>query len=258
MKKILFLCLFILFFAGCRKKGTQTSRDTTSFSITLDTVRASIMRHTVIPDNKEAYYAWSVYHASEVEGRSETELKEQEQSIMESRYAYGAEENLSFQDMLLYKGKRSFSTYFLTPDTDQEIIVYQVNPDSHRIIGNIYHVPFHTPAIDSISLSFDVVFRGDSLFIHPSDPTATYIWEYELEETITDDFFTANYFMHEIVRLYEEYDFIDMATTVGDAVWSFRHDDPSVQTGEDYLLLLVGYNGEINSRLTVIRFRPSL
>jgi hypothetical protein len=123
-------------------------------------------------------------------------------------------------------------------------------------MGNIKHVLFHTPPINRVALSFEVVSDHNSLHIYPSDKNVPYLWVYDTEEEIFDHYFTPYNFLYEITRMYEDYGFIELKKTYGDRHMSFPEDDSSIQPDKDYVLVLAGYNGEINSTITILNFHP--
>ncbi|MBQ9440612.1 MAG: hypothetical protein IJU35_08550 [Paludibacteraceae bacterium] len=259
--KYLSLSLIILMCASCKDDNDKQAYNLPStFSVQFDTIRATLVKATVIPSNPKAYYLIDMFFDQyddngQLIHYTDQDLFELEKDIMKNMYELHLEQdpNADFADIFLYQGKRSLSFDWLAENTDYEYVILQVNPTTREPFNQIKRVRFHTAKIDSSDVKFNISYSGTNIKITPSnsDPYITLIdrFDYVYEhENLPDDFTLRS------VRMYEDYDFVNALTKSGEKVINLDEGVSGMIDGEKYVLLVFGYNGEINTELTVSHF----
>ncbi len=240
----------------CCKDRNGADSPMKEIKIVVDTVRATEVKATFIPGNNNAWYTFGCMDSKEMEQyATDEQIIQNKLDLMQKAYNIYLEENndISFSEMFLTKGKDNEVYHYLTPDADYCLFAFQVNAKDHTAIGPLYKLPFHTFAIDSADVSFDVSIKGDTLRIVPSNET-TYLWDYELTTVIESEYSTPLLFFTNLVSMWEGYDFIQAKKQKGPVERVFSRDDNAIQKGLQYTLIVAGYNGEINTELTIVNF----
>ncbi len=237
----------------------QGQTSASPYEVTLDEVKGTKIKFTMAPDYPDAAFSYIVIPEEEGRGHSVRELVNIQIAELRVLYDTWAAENPShegrFQDMFCYSGKRSIKSRYLTDDTDYKLIVYQLNPFTYDVLGDIFSVNFHTPKVEITEMDFDVVIDGDKLSIIPSDNNITYYWDYELKSKVYDDFLNPYFYFYSLLDLYEDYDFMDHLLSKGPDEWVFSRDDVAIKEGAEYVLCIATYmNGEICSDVLEMEF----
>lgn len=259
MRKIAaFLGLAVLLAAGCSKEKMVTKP--CAFDIKIEWVKASKAQFTITPDNPDATYYYSVMAADDDVLGSWTD---EELIFWHLKWTTDAHDGLAregkdvypFDHMFCYKGARTIKERYLTSGMDWYLLVFQVNPKTRESIGPLYKVPFSTPPIHRVDLSFTIHSQGNRFTIIPSDQEQTWFWEYETESKIVDVYDSPYFFFYNIIDMYEEYNFLDHLLCRGNEEWVLPRDDRSIKEGEKYTMSLSAISdGEICSDLYYVDF----
>lgn len=259
MRKILFIAS-ILLLAGCASTKDKFSPDACSFDIKITEVKGTRVKFTITPQDEYACYAFGILNSYDPSFNEPAKtLAENQIGWMNERYdmmSSDGEYSGSFMDMFCYRGPRSLSKDNLSSDTEHKLIIMQVNPETHSIIGEPVVVQFRTKQVlKNTSLTFDIRFEDDKVIIVPSDLNVTYCWDYENKELIENRYITPNQYFRRLIYMYEDYEFMDNILSKGRDEWEFSAEDPDMVEGETCTLVVAGYeNGEINTDLTILDF----
>lgn len=257
MRRILvLLSLVLLLLPSCSKD--YGSEKVSELRIELDGLVGTRVRIMVASMNTKAYYSY-VQLASQDEyySASSEEVAKYEIGRMEDNYEYYDELDIkgSFLDVFCYQGSRQFSVRGLTPDTDFRYIFFQLHPKTHALIGEPVEVKFRTKPVPERDLTFDVQIVDNQIWIHPSDLSLTYFWQYEDNDIIEDAYFFPQEYLYELMSLYDEYGFLESELTKGPDVWNFA-DDKWFQPGKECTLVIAGCeNGDFTTHPQQLVFR---
>jgi len=259
MRKI-FYAAAILLLAGCASQKDKFNPDPCSFDIKITELKGTRIKFTITPEDEYACYAFGIVNSYDPRfNGSAAELAEDQINWMNEAYelmsSYG-DFSSSFMDIMCYRGPRNLSLDDLVSDTEHKIIFIQVNPQTHSLIGTPQVVQFRTKqVVKNTGLTFDISFEGDKVIIVPSDPDATYYWDYDNKLLIEDRYITPGIYFKKLIYMYEDYDFMNNILSKGRDEWEFAVDDPEMVEGETCTLVVAGYeNGEINTDLTILDF----
>lgn len=257
MKKHVIIAAAVLAALSCTKE--QSITDPCTFEIKVDKVKSSKVWISIKPSNPNAYYGFGIF--SEEADIYDLPLMEMAQmSLGWWTSTYDAWKDMtvnvgSFTDVFCYQKDREIKMTGLGAGKKHRCYVMQLNPETRTIIGTPQEVFFSTPNVPMIPLTFDVQFEADRLTVTPSDPSATYYWDYDTLEVIESEYITPSNFFYSIIDLYEDYDFMPNMISRGTETYVFSQNDKSMQEGETYMLVLAGYaNEEINSTYTIYQF----
>ena len=259
MKKALTLAFLCICLAGCNFRERGSLRPT-GFEATVSDISGTRAHVRINPQDDHAWYTYMLLYDRDIDySKPDSELADRiiaKANEIYDHYSATGENNVAqFSDFFCFQGNRDFRIDFLEPDTDYRMFIFQMDPFQKIHIGGTLSVYFNTPPIDYSDLSFEVSFTGDVLRIEPSDPEATYIWEYEKLSKIEDGFGVEHHFFGRLVYLYEDYDFIEDLIDKGTVEWEFSKDDPAIKEGCEYSLMIAGYDGvDINTPMSVLHF----
>lgn len=257
MRKIILLAACLLTLAGCSKE--QISSRPCEFDVKITDLKGDKIRFTITPSNPEAYYAyrlepeyWEPYRLS---GDALLQI-EMEDLINEYKlFDLDKNPNVDFADAFCYQEQAELVELFLDRRMNYKLVVFQVNPWRMEGLGTPKEVYFRTPDVEFVDLHFNLDFEGDVLRIHPSDPDATYYWDYEEVRIVDSEYNSPISYYHILVDMYEQYGFMDSRVSRGDNEWVFPRDDKSLAPGRECYLVLAGYrDGEINSEKAIVKF----
>lgn len=252
MRKLLYLCLAGLLALGCTKDKIVTTP--CDFQVNVDWVKGSRVQFTITPSNPNATYTYGLLS----ENYSQFDMSDREKIDWQLLYMnldyeshVGEDDSASFADRYCYKGARTIKCTAIEPDTNWQLLVFQINPETHEAIGSLYTVPFRTKAVPQVELTFTIQYKDNFFRILPSDKNVTWFWEYETEEKIEDVYVMPFFFYYEIIGMYEEYGFLQYNLSVGDDEWIFPDYDPSIKEGVKYNMVLSACteDGEICSEV---------
>ncbi len=257
MKKVIILIATVLAALSCTKE--QTYLDPCTFEIAVTKVKASKVWFTIKPSNPKAYYAFGIFsEKADIYDLPVMELAKMNLGWWKDAYDVwkAGETNAgSFADVFCYQEEREIKQTGLGSGLEHRCFVVQLNPETFSIIGTPQEVRFITRSVVNIPLTFDVQFSPDRINITPSDPSATYYWDYDSREEIESKYITPEIFFYSVVDLYEDYAFMPNMISQGTEPYVFSQQDKSMVEGEEYILILAGYsNGEINSAYTEYQF----
>lgn len=239
MRKLLYLCLAGLLALGCAKEKIVTTP--CDFQVDLDWVKGSRVQFTITPSNSNATYTYGLLSENYSQfDMSDSEKIDWQMMWMQLDYESqpGKDEGATFADRYCYKGPRTIRCTSIEPDTNWQLLVFQINPETKEAIGPLYTLPFHTPAVPQVNLSFTIQYKDNMFRILPSDKTVTWFWEYETEDKIEDVYDMPFFFYYEIIGMYEEYGFLKYNLSVGDDEWYFPDYDPSIKEGVKYNMVM--------------------
>lgn len=252
MKRPYILILFSLFLlSACSKDET----DPTVIKVQMESVSGSRARFTITPENSHAYYSYVLVNQGAPNfNQSSTDICNEEIAQMEKNYPYFS--TGSFTDVYCYRGSRQLYVSTLSPDMDFRFIVFQINPDTHKVIGDPVDISFHTKPVPQRDLHFDIDFQGHLLTITPSSDTLTYFWEYEQSDLVYRLYYNATNYLYNIVGMYTEYGFMESNYSMGTNEWNFAAEDNLMKDSTEYTLVVAGCEeGEFTTPSTIVKFR---
>jgi hypothetical protein len=242
--------------AGCTPKEVFIT-DPVDLNFALQEVKGSRIIFGMDPDNPDAFYAYGLCHSSMQEfNLPDKELaqyildvkKESYETIKKSKDLIG-----SFLDMNCYRGARTLRITGISPDQDYKLVVFQVNPKTYGIVGNVLCTTVHTHPIEKNDLSFTFQTEGDVMTIIPSDPNLIYYWDYDPSTRIYDDYNGPRGFFYHLLDMFDEYGFAEEAYSKGSEKYDFGEDNLLV--GKEYLIVAGACkDGEMTSDLQVASF----
>ena len=228
------------------------------FRIELTSLGGTRARITVAAMNKEAYYTYiQISRGEEAFDAPVEEIIRTEVARMEDSYRYFSQVGISgsFAEVFCYQGSRQLEMASLQSDTDFKIILFQLHPKTHAVIGEPVVVPFHTRPVPVRNLTFDVQVADNHISVTPSDATLTYLWEYEESKTIEESYFLPQNYLYKVAGMYQEYGFIDSMVSMGYDEWDLAR-DKWLKTGMECTLVVAGCEeGEFTTHPMKMRFR---
>ncbi len=235
MKRFLLLASLVLLLVSC---GKDITTEESEFRVELTYVGASRARITVAAMNMKAYYSYILMSPQEAYfSASAKEAIDAEIPFLENAVTYF--ENTNFLDAFCYRGSRQFTFSGIGDDTDYRFILFQINPKTHEIIGDPIEVFYHTRPLPRRDLTFSVEIEDSALRITPSDNALTYLWDYELSETIADNYFFPQSYLYDLAAMYYEYGFLESNLSQGFEYWDFDLND-SMTAEQEYTLVIAG------------------
>ena len=252
MKRILSLMVLgLLLFAGCQREELLP----TELKVKIETVTGTRVRFTVAPENPHAYYAYILINEKDGSFNNPlTEICKEEIELMEDALSSSSYEEENFLDIFFYRGSRQFTRGELYDDMDYKLIVFQINPKTHELIGDPVGTTFHTNPVPDRDLHFQVSFEGDLLTITPTDDYLTYFWQYEESEMIYNQYGGATSYLYAIAGLYQEYGFMDWNYYYGTSVFELSSEN-NMEDGTEYTLVICGCEeGELTTTSTIVKF----
>ena len=249
MRKLtLALCALLL--AGCTAKEVLVT-EPVNIEVKIDEVKGTKVVLTITSDNLDAWYVYAFIHPSwddynlsdEATARSILAVSEQSYNVKKENA------NLlisSFAEMNCLRGTRTIRATSLNPDTEYKLVVFQVHPTTHELIGKVFVEFVHTKLVNKTPMDFQFLFDGKTITVIPSDPDRTYYWEYDNQEFIYDNFNWPYGWYYGLIDMYEQYGFMDHLTSRGTDVYDAGRD--SFLEGEVCTLVAAAYeDGEITS-----------
>lgn len=245
---LIVLSLFLL--AGCQKEELLP----VEIKVEVESVTGSRARFTVAPANSRAYYSYVLLSRNDENyDKPAVSICNDEILWMEECLQYF--ENGSFTDAFCYQGNRQLTMKMLASDMDFKFIVFQINPKTHKLIGEPVVIEFHTNIIPQRDLHFQVDFVADELHITPSDDNLTYFWDYDETDMIYDTYNGAANYLYSLAGMYQEYGFMDYYYYKGPCVWYLSLEDDIID-GTEYTLVIAGCeDGEFTTETTIVKFR---
>lgn len=226
-------------------------------NVNLEQVKGSKIIFSVNPENQDATYGYSICS----EEGDIYPLGYREQALATIKLWEDSEYNksiyspseASFQDMYFYRGSRTIRINNLRDDKDYKLIVFQVDPLTHEILGDVYGQQIHTLRLEKKDLTFTFQTQGEVITIIPSDPERIYYWDFDPIRRIYDNYFWPTGFLYDLLEMYDQYGFSKEVYSVGAEQYDFsRH---HLVDGEEYLLVASACeDGEITSQVTVLDF----
>ena len=259
MRKLFLYILALVLLTGCYgiEKGSVKPTD---FTITVSECLSTRATFVISPGNQDAWYYYVVVdeEAYTYNMSDEEFTQSYAESLVNSyNHFYSADEdNISrFSDVFCYQGNCEFVEKFLRYDMGYRLGVIQMDPYKMEPIGTATCAFFHTGKIDFIPLYFSVSVEGDGLTLTPSDPDATYIWDYEDAGKIREEYAVPSMYFRNLVYMYQDYDFINHLLCNGPSVLDLSQESKKLKDGGEYTLLAAGFaNGEINTKLYNLMF----
>lgn len=250
MKRLLsFFVLSLLLFASCQKEEFLP----TEIKVKIETVTGSRVRFTVTPKSPQAYYSYVLINERDENfNKPLADICNEEIELME--FAYYVFQSDDFLDIFFYRGSRQFNENQLYDDMDYKLIVFQINPKTHKLIGDPVCSTFHTKPVPEYDLHFQTVFEGEVLTITPSDNDLPYVWQFEETEMIINQYGGATSYLYSIVGMYQEYGFLDWYYFAGPTVLDFSNES-NMEDGTKYTLVICGCDdGELTTTSTIVKF----
>lgn len=245
------MALSLLLFAGCQKEELLP----TELRVKIETVTGTRVRFTMSPTNPHAYYSYVLINKNDGSyNKPLTEICNEEIELMEEAIALSSLDESNFLDFFFFCGSRQFNRGELYDDMDYKLIVFQINPKTHEIIGDPVGTTFHTKPVPARDLHFQVSFEGDWLTITPSDNNLSYFGQYEESALIYNHYGGATSYLYAIAGLYQEYGFMDWNYLYGITDYNLTTEN-NMEDGTEYTLVLSGCEeGELTSTSTIVKF----
>lgn len=244
----------LLLLGGCTAKEVLIT-EPVSLDLKIEQVKGSKIVFTVTPGNPDACYAVSVLPAN----LAEYDMPDREMALyllsigadtFRNRKKGGAYEG-SFADMWCFRGSRTHRATHLDSDTDHRLLVFQVNPSTQTLIGDVIGLTVRTKPVQMRELSFSYKLNGSMLTITPSDPELHYYWDYDRESRVYDNYNWPYGYFYSLVDMYDQYGFVDKVYSQGPEDYDFSGD--WLKDGETYLLTAGACeDGEITSRVSAL------
>ena len=263
MRRILYIITAALVLAGCNAKEILVTKPV-DFGVRIEKVSGSKADFHVSAGNENATYIFfTLPEGHPLFDKPEREAAQEHLAYLKRLYqgqspvaaAEAQEERLgSFTDFACYRGSRTLELRYLSTDTEYKLLLFQIHPKTHEILGDVRAERFHTKAVEMKELGFRFSFSDDILTIVPADPDRTYVWGFERVERIDDDYDGDPFFyIYALIDMYEDYGFIGHRLCKGtlEHNMSLEH----IRGGKPYYVTAIGYeNGEINSEVNFATF----
>ena len=249
------LAAFLLW--GCTPREVVVSRPV-KLDLKIEKVTGTKVVFSVTSSNENACYAhFTLSEGHPAFDRPEKEVAREYLDVVADMWEGGQKENtdfyepeegvkMRFSDFALFRGSRKLKQIFLSSNTDFKLILVQVNPRTHQIIGEPLSERFHTKAVPMKPLEFNFTVEDHTLRSTPSDPEQTYFWAVDRLERIEDNYSDAYTYMYSLIDMYEDYGFVERILSKGTVTVDFDRD----QLWDDYpyVASAFGYSdGEICS-----------
>ena len=254
MRRYNMLTAALLLLGGCTAKEVLIT-EPVSLDLKIEQVKGSKIVFTVTPGNPDACYAVSVLPAN----LAEYDMPDREMALyllsigadtFRNRKKGGAYEG-SFADMWCFRGSRTHRATHLDSDTDHRLLVFQVNPSTQTLIGNVIGLTVRTKPVQMRELSFSYKLNGHVLTITPSDPELPYYWDYDRESRVYGNYNWPYGYFYSLVDMYDQYGFVEKVYSQGPEDYDFSGD--WLKDGETYLLTAGACeDGEITSRVSAL------
>ena len=218
-----------------------------SFEVKITKVTGSKVIFQVNPSNKDACYTCTTVSESQDDyDRPELEVAKDYISYLGENYDDVKERIGSFSDFACYRGSRQMKITYISRGTKCKLLVFQVNPVTREVLGEVYTEYFRTADVNMQPLSFTFAIDNNTLVITPSDPERTYFWSYDRQRRIEEARGNSYFYLYEIIDMYETYGFTEHMISKGEVTYDI--DPESLWADERYLVAAIGYSeGEIDS-----------
>lgn len=256
------LCAALLPFA-CTPADIVVKREV-DMTLKIEKVGGSKVEFSVRTSNEDAWYTYCLISESDPSFSLSDEeaargyiryLEEIRETGGKEMADFPREPEGRFEDFAFYRGSRKLKVPFLADDTDYRLVLFQVNPRTHELIGKGHSETFHTPDVVLKPMSFDFGTDKNVLIITPSDLDRTYIWGILRYDQMFDDYAGPFFYLYTLIDMYEDYGFAEPMLSRG--VVSIPIDEGSLREGETYCIAAIGYEGgEINSEESFWYFIP--
>lgn len=253
MRNAFFIAVCTLLLAGCTAKVVLVT-EPTNLNFELQEVKGSRIIFKMDPANPEACYTYGVCHSSIEEYNLPD--KQLAQHILEVAIeSYENKEKIqdvtaSFVDISCYRGSRVFRIKNITSGQDYKLVVFQVNPKTLEVLGDVVCTPIHTPSLEMVDLRFSFQTNGEVMTITPSDPNCIYYWDYDTSERIYDDNNGPKGYFSHLIDMFDEYGFMEEVYSKGPEEYDFSED--RLRAGKEYLIVAGACkDGEVVSNVTV-------
>lgn len=254
MKRLIAYLFLGLSLLSCNNKATLPAE----LRMKLEYLGGSRARFTVVASSQSAYYSYLLVNERDDDFHKEDAiLANEEIERMDESYQYfgkiGIEAN--YLDAFCYRGSRQISLSSLTNDLSFRLIIFQIHPRTHKLIGEPVSVPFRTKRISKSDMTFSVTFAGDELTITPSNNEETYFWDYENSSFIVNVYALPYLYFYRLVGMYQEYGFLENMLSQGTDKWIFSLMDKEIKEGEELILMIAPVeNGEFTRNPLEIHF----
>ena len=256
MRNALFIAACTLLLAGCTAKEILIT-EPTNLGFKLEEVKGSKIVFTMDPANQDASYTYALCHSSVPEyDLPDRQLAQYFLDVLIESYetiSKNKDVTASFVDMSCYRGARTLRINGITPDQDYKLLVFQVNPKTLEILGDVIFTPIHTLPVEMTNLSFTFQTKGEVMTITPSDPDCLYYWDYDPSERIYDNYNGPEGFFYHLIDMFDEYGFMDEVYSRGAEKYDFSED--KLRAGKEYIIVAGSCkDGEMTSKVQIMSF----
>lgn len=253
MRRIILTLCSVLLLAACSEKVVIVDKPV-GLSLHIDEVKGTKIILTITSDDPDAYYSYCLWN--ELAGAPEFLLEyltEVAETDYEVRKSNGALKIASFADLNCYRGTRTLRATGLTPDWDYTVLVFQLNPTTHEVIGDVLVEKVHTKPVEGAPLDFRFQFQGRTITVVPSDPQRPYFWDFDNQLQMYNNYMWPYGWYYALIDMYEQYGFMEHLLSVGTDVYDASGDH--FEEGEICTLIACAYeDGELTSEYTEVDF----
>lgn len=206
----------------------------------LEYVGGSRARFSVASSSQSIYYSYVLVNERDDDFLlDDTTLANNEIKRMDESYLYFDQlgNQASYLDAFCYRGSRQISLSSLADGLTFRLIVFQIHPKTHKLIGEPVSLPFRTKTVPESDMTFSVDFAGDELIITPSNDEEPYFWDYENLSVITDVYYFPDNYFYKLVGMYQEYGFLESMLSQGRDAWEFTM-DKDIKEGDEMVLMV--------------------
>ena len=249
-----FAALAALSLAACTAKDVLVTKPV-SLGLKIESVSGTKVTFSVSAGKQDAAYI--IFTAGENErafDMPEWDAAKEHISYLESVYEKKGVGG-KFTDFACYKGSRTLELNYLSEDTEYKLFLFQIHPKTREILGNVHVERFRTNKVKNMSpLEFNFSYSDNSLKIEPDDGTRTYVWGFEREARIIDDYErNPFYYLYALIDMNEDYGFIEHRVCKGTTYYDMSRE--RLHEGEPYIVMAIGYeDGEITSEIRYAYF----
>ena len=256
MRKAIFIAVCTLLLAGCTAREILIT-EPVDLHFELQKVKGSKVIFKMDPVSPDACYTYGLCHSSMEEydlpdkqlARHILDIKKESYENISKNKGSSA----SFLDVSCFRGTRTLRVTDISPDEDYKLVVFQVNPKTLEVLGNVLCTPIHTLPIEMTDLSFTFETEGDVMTINPSDPDCLYYWDYDPSARIFDDYNSPRGFFYHLLDMFDEYGFMDEVYSKGAEQYDFSKDN--LRVGKEYIIVAGACkDGEMTSPLQTMSF----
>lgn len=258
MKKYLMIIAAVaIAFTACKQKPVVPPE--TTFDIQVSDLTATSVTITVTPSDTAVYYYFDImkkenYDQFANDDEVVADMVEYFQELIEYYEQYGVEASL---EDFMSKGVDGYDYDGISANTDYYAFAFKLDSTLTKLDGKITKVPFHTPDVPNVNLSFTTQTNDTSIWFYPNDNDVEYlIGLANADSMAVSGYANAAAYWTDYVAYMEAYAEYYGATladlTMYGPVYATYED---LVIGGNYIFMAQAYNGgRFNSDLVTVNF----